>query len=384
MLVKGPGYTVFVVRVPSEHRKEGFTKGGGGDILWDILAPFLIGAYDAVSISFIGCTDGKHMRDGVDKKFYGISRTEFSHYGFAELNFLIRKCNKRLLLRIEQFGTGDFKTSHIEIPGFHLYLHFLRCGCGNRLVLFGLGVNTLSSLEIILIAKGCPPGIDDHKALQNSAVQHSKLRQIRFILEPGIIEHSLNRYKVISRYYGFVVIVIVALRTVPSVLHRLVCSEVRCERLSCNDVTAMPFITQYLHNATGCPLDVSKVGLTPKGNQGICNLLRGIAVEVHIKDEFYRGGFIGIDDKLSVCIVLEAEKLRCKRNTVVKAHTERGFHTTAPCVRLFLCHCGNEGKCHSRVIVQGENALGLKKYTNRVLQLGKLTHDTNTYKDVSC
>ena len=384
VLVKRPGNTVFIIRVPTEQRKQSLAERCRGDVLGDEFAPFGFGAYNTLTIAFIGGSDCEFPCNRVYEQFYGILFPKLPYQGFREFDLLMREGYGRFLLRVKKLCAGNLKATHIEVTRFHLYLYLFRHGHLRFSFFLDFGVHTSCRLEVVLFSECRPPGVDDNKALKDTAVKHSKLRQIGLVFKPGIVEHSLYRYKVIPRHYGVVMVVIVALRTIPSVLHRLVCTEVWGERLSCDDVTAMPFITQDLNHAARSPFDIAKIGLPSKSNKSICDLLRRVSVKVHKENELDGRCFLRVDDKLSVCIVLEAEELRCQRNAVVKAHTQRCFHTTASCMGLFLCHRRNEGKSHRRVIVQGEDALRLKEHTNRVLQFRKFTHNADTYQDVSC
>ena len=96
-----------------------------------------------------------------------------------------------------------------------------------------------------------------------------------------------------------------------------------CVGLSSNNITAMALVTQNLNDTPRCPLGgVTEVGPAFKSNKGFGDLPRGVSEEVHIKSQFYRWGFLWVDDKITIRIVAIAEQFRCKRQAVVKAHTK--------------------------------------------------------------
>ena len=129
----------------------------------------------------------------------------------------------------------------------------------------------------------------------------------------------------------------------------------------------MTLVTQNLDNSSGSPLDIPKVGLAFQGNERICDLLGSIAEKVHVEGKLNCLRFLRIDDEVAVSIVCVAQQLRRKRNAVVKTHPERGFHTPAACMGLFLCHRCLEGKGHLGLVLQREDRFRLKEDTNRVL-----------------
>ena len=77
------------------------------------------------------------------------------------------------------------------------------------------------------------------------------------------------------------------------------------------------------------------------------------------------------------------QKLRRQWKSAVESHTKRGLHAAASDVRLLLRHGRLEGQCHLRVILQGENALALKEYADRVCELGQRSHHADTVNDIS-
>ena len=53
-------------------------------------------------------------------------------------------------------------------------------------------------------------------------------------------------------------------------------------------------------------------------------------------------------------------------------------------MRLFFCHGCQEGQSHLRVFLQGEDALRLKEYANRILQICQVPDNADAVGHISC
>ena len=109
--------------------------------------------------------------------------------------------------------------------------------------------------------------------------------------------------------------------------------------LARKDIATMPLVAENLNDGIGCPKGgVSLVGSLLERNKGICDLLRRVSVQIHIKSQFYGVFLIGIDFQATVCVLVIAQQRRGQRKTVVQSHTQRGLHASASRVGLFLGH----------------------------------------------
>ena len=148
--------------------------------------------------------------------------------------------------------------------------------------------------------------------------------------------------------------------------------------LSGEHIAAVTLVAQNAGDAAGGPLDVPEVGLAPQGIESVRNFLRGIAVEAHIKRQFYGGSLFGVDGQVPFAVVGVAQQLRRQRDAVVQAHPQGRLHAAAADMGLLLRHMRKECECLVRGLIQGENLLRFKEHAHRRVQPGQVLNNLDT------
>lgn len=142
-----------------------------------------------------------------------------------------------------------------------------------------------------------------HKTPQQPLVYHPELWEKGFIAIFGVIQQMLCGDIILPGNDGFVMVPIEALGTVSLILFCFVCEIVGGECLSGEYVPAVPFIAKHLHNGVGCPLDIPQIRFSALACKDFCNLAGGVAIEIQVKNQFYRGGFFGVDHQIPFAVV---------------------------------------------------------------------------------
>lgn len=204
-----------------------------------------------------------------------------------------------------------------------------------------------------------------HKTPQQPLVYHPELWEKGFIAIFGVIQQMLCGDIILPGNDGFVMVPIEALGTVPFILFCFVCEIVGGECLSGEHVPAVPFIAKHLHNGVGCPLDIPQIRFSALACKNFCNLAGGVAVKVQVKNQFYRRGFLGVDHQVPFAVMGIPQQLGSQGQPAVQAHPQGSLHAPAAGVGFLLSHGGLERQSHLGIILQGENALALKKHTHR-------------------
>ena len=292
----------------------------------------------------------------------------------AELDPLILKQYVGTVIIIKEFTAGDFKASHIKISRNQCDARGQGC---IRLLLIGR-MDTGGRLVIIRRLKSSPAGIDGHKPSEQTAVDHPQLREDGAVAILGVVQKMLNRNEIISGNDALVVVPVKALGSVPPILSGLVVQIVGGEGLPGQHIPAMPLIAKDLDNGVGCPLDIPQISLPAQLGERRRNVGGGISVQIHIEDEFYRGGFIRVDDQVSICVVRIPQQLGRQWQTSVQPHPQGGLHAPAADVRLLLSHGGLKRKRHLGIVFEGEDTFALKEYPDRTGQLRKHTNHADT------
>lgn len=83
----------------------------------------------------------------------------------------------------------------------------------------------------------------------------------------------------------------------------------------------MALIAKDLHDSRGSPVDIPKIGLATQGIECIRNLLRGVAIQIHIKSQFHCWRLVRIWNKAAVGIVSIAEQLGSQRYSIIQPHS---------------------------------------------------------------
>ena len=174
-----------------------------------------------------------------------------------------------------------------------------------------------------------PTRVHRHEPFQQPAVDHTQLRDERAPAKFGVVQHSLHGDEIIPGYDPFMVIPVQALRPVAPVLAGFVRQVTGRPGFPRQHIAAVPFVAQNLDDGIGRPLHVSQVSPLSQFGHCVCNLLRGVAVQIHIKDQFHGRGFLGVDHQVAVRIVGIAEQFRGERKPAVQAHPQRGLHAPA-------------------------------------------------------
>lgn len=185
-------------------------------------------------------------------------------------------------------GAGQLKAFPGGKGNFSLFLPFVDSG---------------GSLQVIFWLKPCPAGMQHHKTPQQPLVYHPELWEKGFIAIFGVIQQMLCGDIILPGNDGFVMVPIEALGTVPFILFCFVCEIVGGECLSGEYVPAVPFIAKHLHNGVGCPLDIPQIRFSALACKDFCNLAGGVAIEIQVKNQFYRGGFFGVDHQIPFAVV---------------------------------------------------------------------------------
>ena len=149
-----------------------------------------------------------------------IQMCELHQIDLTELDHLILKDDVRSFGRIEKLGPSDFKTPHVKIAGFN--------GNMDLRLFFDEPFGVHDTVFRWLDAGGCtiiissletrPTRIDLDKSFKQSAVYDANLRQNRLVPILCVVQHVLNRYEVIPRYNGFMMIMVDALHPVAAIL----------------------------------------------------------------------------------------------------------------------------------------------------------------------
>ena len=74
--------------------------------------------------------------------------------------------------------------------------------------------------------------------------------------------------------------------------------------LSGEDITAVPFIGKLIQDSPDGPGNIPLFGAPLQSGKLIRDLLAGISVQVHKKDQPYGQGFLFIDDKVPVLVLV--------------------------------------------------------------------------------
>ena len=217
---------------------------------------------------------------------------------------------------VEELTSGNLKAAQVKITGLHFKANLL-FGVG---LFFGRGIHTLGSLIIIAFLETGPPWIDGDESFQNTIFHHTDLRQNGFVSILGVIEHTLNGNKIVPGHNALVMVAITALRTLASILLGFVIAIVWRKGLSGQYIPAMALVAKDLHDSRGSPVDIPQIGLAAQGVECICNLLRGVAIQIHIKSQFHCWRLVGIWNKAAIGIVGIAEQLGSQRYSIVQPH----------------------------------------------------------------
>lgn len=140
-----------------------------------------------------------------------------------------------------------------------------------------------------------------------------QFRQQGRTAEPGIVHNALDCQKVAPVDDGFMVIPIMTLGLFSPVFERLLVVDIRrklCEPLAGQHISAVAFIPHTGCHPGGRPFQIAQIRPLAQLREGVCDLLGGISVQVHIEHEL--GDFVGlrINDELAVLVLLKTQQLR--------------------------------------------------------------------------
>ena len=207
--------------------------------------------------------------------------------------------------------------------------------------------------------------MEHHKTPQQPLVYHPELWEKGFIAIFGVIQQMLCGDIILPGNDGFVMVPIEALGPVAFILLGFVCEVVGGKGFSGEHVPAVAFVAQHLRHRVGRPPKIAQICFPSLACEDFRNLAGGIAVKVQVKNQFYRGGFLGVDHQVPFAVMGIPQQLGSQGQPAVQAHPQGSLHASAAGVGFLLGHSGLEGQGHLGIFLQGENALAFKKHPDR-------------------
>ena len=133
--------------------------------------------------------------------------------------------------------------------------------------------------------------------------------------------NTLDGNEIVPGHNTLVMVAITALRTLTSILFGFVIAIVWRKSLSGQHIPAMALVAKDLHDSRGSPVDIPQIRLSTQGIERIRNLLRGVAIQIHIKSQFHCWSLVRIWNKAAIGIVGIAEQLGSQRYSIVQPHS---------------------------------------------------------------